>query len=232
MAIGPGKGTPNRIKNRLCVWSGMAVENMPIEVNIYVFIKSLTPKSRIIFKCSSYIKYSIIHSMQAVIPQTTQQLKGEESLNLPASSSLFQAYLNKLVKAEVEKKRAQDHPFCVAHCPWMHLLVFIDTWLWVITLPRIDALHGEKRILQFHLCQLFCLIIPDQIFSAIVWTHTLTSRWALPPISHPCSSLFHTTCLSIYTVESVSLWQDWVIRKTESSCLRNSSFHLLILPKK
>lgn len=39
MAIGPGKGTPNRIKNRLCVWSGMAVENMPIEVNIYVFIK-------------------------------------------------------------------------------------------------------------------------------------------------------------------------------------------------
>lgn len=77
MAIGPGKGTPNRIKNRLCVWSRMAVENMPIEVNIYVFIKSLTPKSRIIFKCCSYIKYSIIPSMQAVIPQTTQQLKGE-----------------------------------------------------------------------------------------------------------------------------------------------------------
>lgn len=85
MAIGPGEGTPNRIKNRLCVWSGMAVENMPIEVNIYVFIKSLTPKSRIIFKhvvgqrleCCSYIMYSVIHSMQEVIPHNTKQLKGE-----------------------------------------------------------------------------------------------------------------------------------------------------------
>lgn len=113
-------------------------------------------------------------------------------------------------------------------CPCVTFkLLFIDTWLWVISLPRIYAGQGEKRISQLHL--LFDYPWPN--FSSIVWAHTLTSRRVLPhslPISHPCSSMSYTTRLSIYTVESVCHWQQWAIRKIESSCIRNISFHLSI----
>lgn len=106
-------------------------------------------------------------------------------------------------------------------------LLFIDTLLWVTSLPRIGCGQGKNGSSQLHL--LFGYPWPN--FSSIVWTHTLTSRRALPhslPISHPCSSLSHTTCLSIYTVESVCHWQHWAIRKIESSCIRNTSFHLAV----
>lgn len=47
---------------------------------------------------------------------------------------------------------------CVTFMP-----LFIDTWLWVISLPRIDAGQGKGRISQLHLRRLFYWNIPDQI---------------------------------------------------------------------
>lgn len=41
-------------------------------------------------------------------------------------------------------------------------MLFIDTWLWVISLPRIDAGQGKER--TSHLFFFFFLIMPDQIY--------------------------------------------------------------------
>lgn len=97
--------------------------------------------------------------------------------------------------------------------------------LQAINPPRVEA--GQKETIRASFLLVIILDYSWQNFSCIVWTHTLTSRQALPhspPISHPCSSLSHTTCLSIYTVESVCHWQQWAVRKIDSLCIRNTTF--------
>lgn len=44
MVIGPGTDTPNKTKNRQCVWSGM--QFTLIYVNIYILMNALTPRAK------------------------------------------------------------------------------------------------------------------------------------------------------------------------------------------
>lgn len=188
--------------------------------------------------------------MQAFIPtkHKTKGLKGEVITKIvrflfsvlsisfllthSRTSYCTQADFFGVIKSDPMKLWKSTRPSDVCSPRLRHIYAVVYWYMAVSNIPAKNRCwSGQKENFTASSVPVILLEYPWPNSSSIVWPHTLTSRRALPhslPISHPCSSLSHTTCLSIYTVESVCHWQQRAIRKIESSRVRNTSIHLSI----